>query len=204
MSVEQESELWRQRYFEAQAGMERFLAERYGNQEIARWLSVRSEILDGLNRGQPPMQEVGSWKSRFFRAQALLEKYLAEHHSLEDIDGWTKAIGEVFKHTEPDRGGGAGDLAIRLAKQAQCYGSEFEIEQLSRDYAKLRLHHCAIWDYREEARRLGVPLTLKSPCTFCTKATIANIEAKGCSAEYELYEHGTDHGCVWEIRRRAT
>ena len=145
------------------------------------------------------MKSVEFWKGRFFRAQALLEKYLADNHSLEDIKGWTKAIGQVFKYTEPNRGGGSADIALRLARQAECYGSVYHIKHLSQLYSRLRLSHCAIWDYREEARKLGVPLTLKSPCTFCTQATIANAKAKGYRASFELSETESDHGCTWEL-----
>ena len=202
MSTVEESSLWQQRFFEAQAGMERFLAEHYGLEEISRWLPVRAEILKGLTGNAPEMEDVESWKKRFFRAQALLEKYLKDHHSLDDMAGWTKAIAEIFKHTEPNRGGGAADLAVRLAKQAHCYGSMYDLEHLDRNFARFRLHHCAIWDYREEARRMGVPLTLRSPCTFCTQATVANIQAKGFAASFELHESERDHGCTWEITAR--
>lgn len=199
MSKQEESALWRQRYFEAQAGMERFLAEKYGCDEIEKWLPVKAQILDGLNGGLPDMDDVRSWKERFFKTQALLEKYLDDHHCLDDMEGWTAATSQVFKHTEPNRGGGAADLALRLARQAYCYGSDFEIEHLGPDNAKFSLLHCAIWDYREHARETGVHITLKSPCSYCTQATVANIRAKGYVASYQLSETDSDHGCTWEI-----
>jgi hypothetical protein len=49
MTEHEESALWRQRFFEAQAGMEQYLTETYGGQEIARWLPVKAEILKGLD-----------------------------------------------------------------------------------------------------------------------------------------------------------
>lgn len=199
MSEQEKCSLWRQRFFEAQAGMERYLAEKYGSEEIPRWLPVRAEILEGLNHISSSWDAL-FWKKRFFKTQALLEKYLADNHDLGDMEGWTRAIGEIFKHTEPDKGGGTGDMALRLAKQAHCYGSQYEIVFLSKDHSEITLSHCAIWDFREEARRSGVQLTLKSPCSFCTRATEANIRAKGFTASYQLHESETDHGCTWEIK----
>jgi hypothetical protein len=201
MSAREESALWRQRYFEAQAGMEKYLVETYGQAEISRWLPVRAQILSDLDALQADEDDVQSWKSRFFRTQARLEKYVADNHGLEDLDAWTTAIGQVFKFTEPDRGGGAGDFAARLARQAHCYQSDYAIAQSRKDYARIVLSHCAIWDYREQARSRGVTLTLASPCQFCTKATVANARAKGFAATFELQSDATGHGCTWEIKK---
>jgi hypothetical protein len=200
MSAKEESALWRQRFFEAQAGMERYLVEIYGHDEIARWLPVKAEILKDLDVPFPEADELRSWKERFFKTQATLEKYVVEHHGLKDLELWAVAIAQIFKFTEPNRGGGASDMALRFARQAHCYRSAYELEQLGQDFAKVTLQHCAIWDYREQARLRGVPLTLKSPCTYCTKATAANAHAKGFTATYELHEDGNEHGCTWEIR----
>lgn len=199
MTADEEGALWRKRFFEAQAGMERYLVETYGPDEIARWLSVRAEILSELDKSPPRLDDVKAWKDSFFRAQARLEKYLVEHHGLEDLEGWTRAIGEVFKFTEPNRGGGASEVALRFAKQAHCYGSEYEITHLRKESAQVRLHHCSIWDYREEARQRGVRLTLSSPCVYCTKATVSNMNARGFEATYELHERNGEHGCTWGI-----
>lgn len=201
MSAREESALWRQRFFEAQAGMEKYLVEKYGQAEIGRWLPVRAKILGDLDERETDEEDVQSWKARFFRTQARLEKYVADNHGLEDLDPWTTAIAQIFKFTEPDRGGGAGDFAARLAKQAHCYNSDYEIAQARKDYALIVLDHCAIWDYREQARRRGVTLTLASPCQFCTKATVANARAKGYAATYELQTNETGHGCTWEIKK---
>lgn len=200
MSEQEESALWRKRFFEAQAGMEQYLTETYGGQEIARWLPVKAEILKGLD-APAGKQEVQVWKERFFKTQARLEKYVVDHHGLEDLGQWALAIAQVFKYTEPNLGGGAADIAVRLAKQAHCYRSEYEITQAGQHYARLELKHCAIWDYREVARSRGVHLTLASPCTYCTQATIANARAKGFRATYNLHADSSGHGCTWEINR---
>ena len=199
MTETEESSLWRQRFFEAQAGMARYLAESYGNGEISQWIPVQAEILKGLDGRTPNGDEVQFWKERFFRTQARLEKYVADHHGLADLGRWTTAIGKIFEFTEPDRGGGASDLALRFARQAHLYRSKYEIEELGQDYSRVSLEHCAIWDYREVARKKGVTLTLDSPCFFCTQATAANARSKGYKATYALHENGSGHGCTWEF-----
>jgi hypothetical protein len=199
MSSKEERALWRQRFFEAQAGMEKYLVEKYGQNEISRWLPVKAEILKDLDDVAAEKKDVAFWKDRFFRTQALLEKYVVGNHGIEDLVPWTDAIGQVFKFTEPNRGGGAGDFALRLAKQAHCYDSDYEIALARKDRARFILHHCAIWDYREQARQRGVTLTLSSPCLYCTKATVANAKAKGYAATFELQTRASDHGCTWEI-----
>lgn len=201
MSPAEEGALWRQRFFEAQVGMERYLVEAYGHEAIETWVPVRAQILRQLDESAPDLDDVAAWKERFFRTQALLEKYLVEHHGLADMQRWTDAIGQVFKSVEPDRGGGAADVAIRFAKQAHLYGSAYEIPQIGSDFAEVRLTHCAIWDYREQARRRGVQLTLSSPCIYCTKATLSNMAAKGFAANYELLKRGDEHGCVWMVSK---
>ena len=203
MSESEESSLWRQRFFEAQAGMERYLAESFGNSEIARWIPVKAEILRDLDIRTSNGDEVQFWKERFFRTQARLEKYVVEHHGLVDLGRWTDAIGKIFKFTEPNRGGGASDLALRFARQAHLYRSEYEIGYLGQGYARVALGHCAIWDYRELARKRGVPLTLESPCIYCTQATAANARAKGYTATHNLHENGSGHGCTWEFRKKG-
>ncbi|MBG5155254.1 hypothetical protein I5G49_05155 [Pseudomonas aeruginosa] len=59
--------------------------------------------------------------------------------------------------------------------------------------------HCAIWDYRERARARGVPITLESACTYCTKLLSAFVAASDCRADWRLYEEPQGHGCVWTI-----
>ncbi|MFF6555012.1 hypothetical protein ACET39_16680 [Pseudomonas aeruginosa] len=59
--------------------------------------------------------------------------------------------------------------------------------------------HCAIWDYRERARARGVPITLESACTYCTKLLSAFVAASDCYADWRLYEEPQGHGCVWTI-----
>jgi hypothetical protein len=199
MSEKEEGALWRQRFFEAQAGMERYLIEKYGSQEISRWLPVKAEILKQVDGVNLPDEAVQGWKECFFKTQARLERYVAENHGLEDLDPWTAAIGEVFKYTEPDRGDRANGFALRLARQAYLYRSQCSVEHPTGGHARVVLQHCSIWDYREEARARGVTLSLTSPCTYCTRATVANAKAKGLTASYALQSSEAGHGCTWEI-----
>ncbi|MCT7340888.1 hypothetical protein N5K55_09145 [Pseudomonas aeruginosa] len=87
--------------------------------------------------------------------------------------------------------GGAGrsaSAADRLARQAALYGSRFEVQAEADGRAVFHNRHCAIWDYRERARARGVPITLESACTYCTKLLSAFVAASDCRADWRLYE----------------
>ncbi|WP_171897470.1 hypothetical protein, partial [Pseudomonas aeruginosa] len=49
------------------------------------------------------------------------------------------------------------------------------------------------------ARARGVPITLESACTYCTKLLSAFVAASDCHADWRLYEEPQGHGCVWTI-----
>jgi len=204
MSPYEEAALWRQRYFEAQSGMERFLTERYGASEIERWLPVKAEILKGVESHAGDDSDPSFWKDQFFRTQARLEQYVVEHHGLAELDGWTSAVAEVFRFTEPGSGDGAVDFVLRFAKQAECYRSDYEISHATPTSARVELNRCGIWEYREQARSRGVKLTLESPCTYCTKATRANAQAAGFDSRFELHSNDRGHGCAWEFESKST
>ncbi|MBH9522523.1 hypothetical protein I5L57_32495, partial [Pseudomonas aeruginosa] len=87
----------------------------------------------------------------------------------------------------------------RLARQAALYGSRFEVQAEAGGRAVFHNRHCAIWDYRERARARGVPITLESACTYCTKLLSAFVAASDCRADWRLYEEPQGHGCVWTI-----
>ncbi|WP_174220193.1 hypothetical protein, partial [Pseudomonas aeruginosa] len=89
--------------------------------------------------------------------------------------------------------------AGRLARQAALYGSRFEVQAEAGGRAVFHNRHCAIWDYRERARARGVPITLESACTYCTKLLSAFVAASDCRADWRLYEEPQGHGCVWTI-----
>lgn len=150
------------------------------------------------------MEKVELWKQRFFEAQAGFEKYLVDKYGYEDIDEWIKFNARVFKNLQEDSGG-ASDLVLRFAKQAECYQSDYNIDNLDKDFAVLTISHCGIWDYREKARQRGVELTFDSPCTrYCTKLTSQMILSKGYSVSYQLIEDSSQHGCRWIISSSGT
>ncbi len=75
----------------------------------------------------------------------------------------------------------------------------FEVQAEAGGRAVFHNRHCAIWDYRERARARGVPITLESACTYCTKLLSAFVAASDCRADWRLYEEPQGHGCVWTI-----
>lgn len=140
------------------------------------------------------------WKQRFFEAQAGMEKFLVGTYGYDAIDNWIKHNSEIFQSLEDNCEDGAGGLAIRLAKQAECYKSNYSFDDTDKDAATVTIFHCGIWDYREQARKRGVSLTFDSPCVrYCTKLISALIESKGYKSTYNLMEVGLHHGCHWEI-----
>lgn len=142
------------------------------------------------------------WKQRFFEAQAGMEKFLVETYGYGAIDAWIKHNAEIFKSMEDRTGAGAASLVERFAKQAECYQSDYNIDNACQDTATLTISRCGIWDYREKARQRGVSLTFDNPCTkYCTKLTSSLIESKGYEASYDLMGTGTHHGCRWSISK---
>jgi hypothetical protein len=189
--------LWRRRLFEAEAGMTRLLAAHADQDVISAWIRTRSEMFGGLP------DEVGGgardWQAIFFRAQALMERFLVARLGHDALRDWAEKNSEVYALVEGGGSNDARDPLTRLAKQAELYGSRYALEDDSdAGDATLEIEHCAIWDYRQKAAARGVPLTLASPCEFCTKATSALIRAHGCEAEHELLaDNPGGPGCRW-------
>lgn len=196
--------LWRQRLHEAEAGLTRYLASQAGtdaggaDERLADWIALQAEIFADLP--DPVTGAATAWQRVFFRGQALMERFLVSRFGEDVLADWARANAQVHRLVEPDHGRGAADPIHRIARQAELYGSDYEVEPAAgpTDHAELTITHCAIWDYREQARRSGVRLTLASPCTYCTEALSANIRAKGYRPEHRLRTGPTGHGCHWE------
>jgi hypothetical protein len=199
LTATEQCDLWRQRAFENLAGMERYVTMAYGRDEIPRWLQFRNNL--HLNHPLPADGDLQAWKAFFFRIQAALEKYLVNFHGLEDIGQWAAEIGDVFASVEPADYGNACAPALRLASVAQSYGSVYEIKSLDSNQANLEISSCAIYRYREQARKAGVQLTLDRPCTFCTKAVGEIARATGVTASVNRFQRGDNHGCSWSFAR---
>lgn len=200
MPEAERSALWRQRLHEAESGLTRLLAGRHNPTHLADWFALQSEIFADL----PDRTTGGSadWQRVFFRGQALMERFLVSRYGEQALNAWARAIAEVHRDVEPDHGRGAADPVHRIARQAELYGSDYEFDDAidtgGATRAAVTITHCAIWDYREKARRSGVRLTLASPCAYCTKALSANIRAKGYEPAHDLRTGPTGHGCRWE------
>ncbi|MEU3571442.1 hypothetical protein AB0E96_23900 [Kitasatospora sp. NPDC036755] len=198
MSDAERSALWRQRLHEAEAGLTRYLVSRGDELHLTDWFVLQSELFADLPEPDAPAVE---WQRVFFRDQALMERFLVLRHGEEVLADWARSNAEVYREVEPDHGRGAADPIHRIARQAELYGSDYEFDDDAApgpERAALTITHCAIWDYRERARRSGVRLTLASPCTYCTEALSANIRAKGYLPAHRLTHSPTGHGCRWE------
>lgn len=193
------SQLWQQRLAEAVFGMTVYLIEKRDLTNIFGWIQTQSEIFSNLPDHQS--EDYHSWQRVFFRAQALCEKFLVSRYGHDEMSEWVRANAWVHKSMERSRGGGAADVANRIARQAELYSSVYTIRQANYAQAEVVISHCAIWDYRERARERGVPITLESPCEYCTKAISSNIAAKGHKPEFDLFDNGASHGCRWRITR---
>ncbi|AWT46647.1 MULTISPECIES: hypothetical protein [Streptomyces] len=200
MPAAERSALWRQRLHEAESGLTRLLAARPTSTHLADWFALQSEIFADLP--DPTTGGSEDWQRVFFRGQALMERFLVARFGEQALAAWAQAIAEVHRGVEPDHGRGAADPVHRIARQAELYGSDYEFDDgmdtEGATRAALTITHCAIWDYREKARRSGVRLTLASPCTYCTRALSANIRAKGFEPSHSLRTGPTGHGCRWE------
>ncbi|MFB7955592.1 hypothetical protein [Streptomyces sp. NPDC056045] len=213
MSSSERAALWRQRLFEAEAGLTRYLTETRGGQDIDGWIAVRSEIFADLpGRGTDTGPDsgaragadlAGDWQRVFFRAQALMERFLVSRYGHGELAAWARAGAEVHRYVEPGHGRGALDPVLRVARQAELYGSRYRVVEDGAERAVLEISHCAIWDYREQARARGVRITLASPCEYCVHATGANIAAKGYAPRHELTEGPDGPGCIWEAQCAA-
>ncbi|MFJ9517706.1 hypothetical protein ACIRPK_05465 [Kitasatospora sp. NPDC101801] len=199
MPEAERSALWRQRLHEAEAGLTRYLVSRGDGIHLTDWFALQSAIFADL----PAEETAGAaeWQRVFFRGQALMERFLVGRYGEPALADWARSNAEVHREVEPDHGRGAADPIHRIARQAELYGSDYEFDDEAppnAERAALTITHCAIWDYREQARRSGVRLTLASPCTYCTEALSSNIRAKGFRPEHRLRSGPTGHGCRWE------
>ncbi|KWT63399.1 hypothetical protein ADL21_03025 [Streptomyces albus subsp. albus] len=196
MSDSERVALWKQRLFEAEAGMTKYLVEQQAGTALGEWIEIQAAIFDDLPPQSPPAPT--AWQRIFFRAQALMERFLVSRFGHGELAAWARANAAVHSAVERAGGHGAADAIARVARQAELYGSALQLLHTTPERAELLITHCAIWDYRERARARGVQLTLVSPCEYCTAAISANITARGYRPAFELIEDGDDHGCRWQ------
>lgn len=193
--------LWQQRLFEAEAGMTKYLVEQHAGAALREWIGVQSAIFADLP--EAGVADPGAWQRVFFRAQALMERFVVAHYGHGELAGWARANAAVHGAVERDHGGGSADVIGRVRRQAELYGSRYRVVESSPERSELLISHCSIWDYRERARSRGVPITLASPCEYCTTATSANIAARGYRPEFELLAEDGDRGCRWRASSPA-
>lgn len=191
--------LWRRRLFEAEAGLTRFVVDSRAGAHMNDLLRVKQDIFDVL----PAHDDESQWKAAFFRAQALMEKFVVEHFGHDDLATWARSNSAVYNAVDSGAKHDASVPLGRLGDQAALYESDTRWVERTEEHSVLAIEHCAIWDYRELARRRGITITLHSPCEYCIPATTAMITNKGLHAEHQLTEDDTGKGCVWTASRRA-
>lgn len=196
LNESQQAQLWSQRLFEAEAGLNKFIVEQKGGKFFYVWLQVKKEIFMNV----PVMPKADLWKGAFFYAQALMEKFVINQFGYEALEQWAKANAVVHGLVERPRAPGVLGPLERFRQQLELYGSSIELLEPSVDEAELIVRRCGIWDYRESARLRGVVITLKSPCEYCTAATSANIEVKGFKPNFQLMAKDGVNGCRWSVR----
>ena len=191
--------LWRQRLFEAEADMTNYLVRVHRKTYLDAWIKILSEVFHDLPVND--LDDVEGWKKSFFRAQALLERFLIGLFGEEVITDWAVENAKIYSQLEPGGFGKATTPIRRIERQAKLYGSICAVSTDDSARSVIRIDRCAIWDYREAARARGVPITLRSPCTYCTRSMSENIQARGCVPNYQLREIDGIHGCEWIASR---
>src|SRR5882757_8371668 len=78
MSDTERAALWQQRLFETEAGLTRYLAAHGSAADVAAWIRLRGDIFADLpaDRGPHADPDVAGWQRVFFRAQALMERFV--------------------------------------------------------------------------------------------------------------------------------
>ncbi|MEU1815344.1 hypothetical protein ABZ543_09125 [Streptomyces roseifaciens] len=196
--VEQRTALWKRRLFEAEAGLTRFVVEARAGAHMQSLLKVKNAIFESL----PESGGEQEWKAVFFRGQALMEQFLVGHFGHDELAAWAASNSAIYVAVDSAPKHDAVVPLQRLDAQAGLYDSDTEWLEIGTDRAALSIRHCAIWDYRELARKRGVTITLQSPCEYCVPATTAMITSKGLNAAHELTEDQSGKGCVWTASRK--
>lgn len=185
--------LWRRRLFEAEAGLTRFVAETRAGAQMEALLRTKQALFEEL----PDHDDEAAWKAAFFRGQALMEHFVVTHFGLDQLAAWAATNSQIYAATDAEPKHDATVPLQRLEDQAALYESERAWIEHGSERSVLAIHHCAIWDYREQARARGVKLTLKAPCEYCVPATTAMITNKGLHAAHQLTSDASGHGCIW-------
>ncbi|MGK5545988.1 hypothetical protein ACSNOH_14810 [Streptomyces sp. URMC 127] len=197
-AAEERTALWKRRLFEAEAGLTRFVVEARAGAHMQSLLEVKHAIFESL----PEDGGEHEWKAAFFRGQALMEQFLVGHFGHDELAAWAASNSAIYAAVDSAPKHDAFVPLQRLDAQAGLYDSDTEWVEDGPEHAVLNIRHCAIWDYRELARKRGVTITLQSPCEYCVPAVTAMITSKGLNAAHELTENRTGRGCVWTASRQ--
>ncbi len=185
METRSAARLWLIRVLEGQLGLSSLLAAKGDVKLLATWLAIAAELdrdIDGLC-GNPDPEAA---RRLFFTSQALMEKFVIERISYEAIEDWTEHSARIHRQLtamdDPRT-----EFPARLHAQLDLYDSAVH----SRD-GGVTVDRCGIWTYREQRRAAGTPITLASPCEFCTRSVAANARHQSLAATVRLRERGCD------------
>lgn len=174
--------------------MTNYIVKSHGDCYLNEWMNTRFKIFSGLS-SLGDHDEL-AWKKAFFHCQALIEKFIISLFGEESMTDWAIESAKIYAMTNTDEDSSESPIK-RIASQASLYGSQYEIIREAEGRTKILIQHCAIWDYRESARHRNVPITLESPCTYCTRSMSMLIRAKNCVPNFKLH----DCGCEWTAIR---
>lgn len=194
--VHERAKLWQRRLFEAESGLTRFFIQNSDDRLLDEWLQVKSEIFADIP-ATGSVDEDG-WQRAFFRGQALMERFIVGHYGHDRMADWAQSNADVYAATTSRYDAAA--VADRFRRQLDNYQSDTDVILGDSDTAQVTIARCGIWEYRERARARGVPITLASPCEYCTKATTANFAAKGYRSQYTLLDDNARRGCRWTLQ----
>ncbi|WP_151901754.1 hypothetical protein [Tsukamurella tyrosinosolvens] len=186
MNARSAARLWLIRVLEGQLGLSSLLASKADVKLLATWMAIAAELdrdIDGLC-GNPDPEAA---RRLFFTSQALMEKFVIERISYDAMADWTEHSARIHRQLTAMADPRA-EFPARLHAQLDLYDSAVH----SAD-GRVTVDRCGIWSYREQRRAAGTPITLKSPCEFCTKSVSANARHQNLAASVNLRERG----CEW-------
>jgi hypothetical protein len=128
----------------------------------------------------------------YFRTQAAIEKFMGPERLPEWTEHMAAMTAEATRHRFPEPRDRARSVVGNLSAVLDVYGSDQTLSEKD-GKADLDVRRCGIYDYREQAARSGVELTLDRPCDFCVDLRYRTAAHLGVEVTHEL----RDRGCRW-------
>jgi hypothetical protein len=186
------SRLWLLRILEGQLGLSEFLTSRGNVEDIASWMAIAADVNHDIDKILIDPDN-NSARRLFFTSQALMEKFVIERISYDAMTDWTEHSARVHHQLTPMEDPPR-EFANRLHAQLDLYDSDVSSQE-----GHVSVARCGIWSYREKRRKAGTPITLKSPCEFCTQSVTANARQQNLEARFDLTDSPDGRGCQWRF-----